>query len=46
MFEDIPDINLDFEDKNLDAEIVIKDFFYISMMLNWIAGMTPQQLGT
>jgi hypothetical protein len=45
MFEDIPEITLDFDDENLDADIVAKDLFYISMMLNWLAQATAQQLG-
>ena len=47
MFDDVKDeVKLNFEDENLDAEIVIKDLFYLSMVLSWIAGgTTPQELG-
>jgi hypothetical protein len=46
MFEHVPHISLNFDDVDLDGEILISDLYYINMITKVLADTTPQEIGT
>lgn len=46
MFEGIPEITLNFDDINLEGEILVKDIYYIARIMTWLTNnVTLQQIG-